>query len=172
MKFDINPMPIPLLLQVTAVSPTEINLRWENTNHLAEIDGFYVYYRVTTSAGDYTKTTVEGHDATNMTVSYLQPDTMYEFKVQSFSINAASEFSHIKSAKTLKLVTEAPVPEIRTESNNVGLHNVESARSSNMYAIIGGVLGGAILLAGLAAIGVVYKRKKSKQSRETSQDQG
>lgn len=169
MKFDKNPMPIPLLLQVTPVSSTEINLRWENTNSDADIEGFYVYHRATTSAGDYTKTTVEGRDATNMTISHLQPDSMYEFKVQSFSTIAASEFSHIKSAKTLKAVTESPV--IQVPDNNK-VNQVESARSSNMYAIIGGVLGGAILLAGLAAIGVVYKRKKTKQSRETSQDQG
>ena len=84
-------------------------------------------------------------------------------------MGGASEFSQILRQKTKKATTEAPVPQVLAENN---VNPVESARSSNMYAIVGGVLGGAILLAGLAAVGVAYKRSKSKQSRETSQDQG
>lgn len=162
-------MPIPLLTHTEALSPNQVFLMWQNTNRSADIDGFYVYHRSSTSAGDYMKTTVEGKSATNITIAHLQPDTAYEFKVQSFSVGAASEFSQILRQKTRKVVTEAPVPQVLAENN---VNPVESARSSNMYAIIGGVLGGAILLAGLTAVGVAYKRSKHKQSRESSQDQG
>ncbi|OXU22478.1 hypothetical protein TSAR_005968 [Trichomalopsis sarcophagae] len=167
--FESNTMPIPLLTHTEALSPNEVLLIWQNTNRSADIDGFYVYHRASTSAGDYIKTTVEGKNSTNITISHLQPDTTYEFKVQSFSVDAASEFSQILRQKTRKVVTEAPIPQVLAESK---VNPVESARSSNMYAIIGGVLGGAILLAALAGIGVAYKRSKHKQSRESSQDQG
>jgi hypothetical protein len=163
-------MPIPLLTHTEALSPNEVLLIWQNTNRSADIDGFYVYHRASTSAGDYIKTTVEGKSSSNITISHLQSDTAYEFKVQSFSVGAASEFSQILRQKTRKVVTEAPVPQVLAE--NKVKSPVESVRSSNMYAIIGGVLGGAILLAGLAAVGVAYKRSKHKQSRESSQDEG
>ncbi|XP_011504968.1 PREDICTED: interference hedgehog-like isoform X2 [Ceratosolen solmsi marchali] len=168
--FDSNTMPIPLLTHTEALSPNEVLLIWQNTNRSADIDGFYVYHRASTSAGDYIKTTVEGKISSNITISHLQSDTAYEFKVQSFSVGAASEFSQILRQKTRKVVTEAPVPQVLAE--NKVKSPVESVRSSNMYAIIGGVLGGAILLAGLAAVGVAYKRSKHKQSRESSQDEG
>lgn len=162
-------MPIPLLTHTEALNQNEVLLMWLNTNNSVDIDGFYVYHRASTSAGDYIKTTVEGKDASNITISHLQADTTYEFKVQSFSVTAASEFSRILRAKTKKAVTEAPIPQVLAENE---VNPVESVSNSNMYAIIGGVLGGIILLIGFAAIGVAYKRRKHKTSRETSQDQG
>lgn len=167
--FESNRMPIPLLTNTEALGPAEVLLIWQNLDRSADIDGFYVYHRASTSAGDYVKTTVEGKYATNITISHLQPDTMYEFKVQSFSVDAASEFSKILREKTKRAVTEAPVQQVLAENN---LNPVESARNSNIYAIIGGVLGGATLLGGLAAVAVAYKRSRHKQSRESSQEQG
>ncbi|XP_058801081.1 interference hedgehog-like isoform X2 [Phymastichus coffea] len=166
---NTNPLPIPLLTHTEALNQNQVILLWLNTNTSADIDGFYVYHRLSTSAGDYVKTTVEGKDANNITISHLQPDTTYEFKVQSFSVTAASEFSQIVRAKTKKAVTEPPIPQVMAENK---VDPVESVSDSNVYAIIGGVLGGAILLIGLTAIGVAYKRRKHKTSRETSQDQG
>ncbi|KAJ8684081.1 hypothetical protein QAD02_019873 [Eretmocerus hayati] len=168
--FERTMMPIPLLIRTEPLSQTEVQLIWRNSNSSADIDGFYVYHRASTYAGDYTKTTVEGKDATNITIGHLQPDTTYEFKLQSFSTASASEFSQICREKTFKAATEPPVQQILNESNSV--NSVVSAGSSNLYAIGGGVLGGTLLLTGLIAVGITYKRSKNKQSRESSQDQG
>lgn len=67
---------------------------------LVPVDGFYVYYRATTSAGDYIKATVEGQNARTYVITHLQPDTAYDIKVQSFTVGAASEFSSVVVQKT------------------------------------------------------------------------
>lgn len=174
--FERNKMPIPLLTNTEALGPQEVLLVWQNPDKSADIDGFYVYHRASTSAGDYIKTTVEGKDSFNITISHLQPDTTYEFKVQSFSVGAASEFSQILRQKTKKPVIEHNDHDNRNDhGSNLTLDSrVRPAddRNANMYAIIGGVLGGLTLLGGLAAVAVVYKRTKHKQSRESSQSEG
>lgn len=169
-SINSDKMPIPLFTNTESLSPHRILLIWTNPDRSANIDGFYVYHRASTSAGDYLKTTVEGKNATRIVISHLLPDTTYEFKVQSFSVDAASEFSKILREKTKKLpVPEVPVQQVKVENEQ---KPVETPRNSNMYAIVGGVLGGAILLGGLAAITVAYKKRKFKQSRDSSQDQG
>ncbi|XP_015605655.1 interference hedgehog isoform X2 [Cephus cinctus] len=166
---ESNKMPIPLLTNTEALSPHEVLLIWQSPKNCVDVEGFYVYHRASTSAGDYMKTTVEGRNAGNITISHLNPDTTYEFKVQSFSVDAASEFSQILRQKTKKAVVEPPVQQVLAENNQ---KPVESEKNASMYAIIGGVLGGAIVLGGLAGIAVIYKRRKRKPSRESSQSQG
>ncbi|XP_053982744.1 interference hedgehog-like isoform X1 [Hylaeus volcanicus] len=169
-------MPIPLLTNTEALGPQQVLLVWQNPDHTANIDGFYVYHRASTSAGDYIKTTVEGKNSCNITISHLQPDTTYEFKVQSFSVDAASEFSQILRQKTKKQMIESNDHDNRKDhGSNITLDSrvgPADDRNANMYAIIGGVLGGSTLLGGLIAVAVVYKRTKRKQSRESSQSEG
>ena len=64
------------------------------------MDGFYVYYRASTTAGDYIKATAEGQNTRSFLISHLAPDTHYDIKMQSFTVRAASDFSAIISAKT------------------------------------------------------------------------
>lgn len=175
--FESNKMPIPLLTNTEALGPQEVLLIWQNPDKSANIDGFYVYHRASTSAGDYIKTTVEGKNSYNITIAHLQPDTTYEFKVQSFSVDAASEFSQILRQKTKKPMVEHNDHDNNRDDRGSNLtldSRMKPAddRNGNMYAIIGGVLGGLTLLGGLAAVAVVYKRTKHKQSRESSQSDG
>jgi len=64
------------------------------------IEGFYVYYRTTSSAGDYIKATVEGEQTRQYIITHLLPDTSYDIKLQSFTVGAASDFSLIRTHKT------------------------------------------------------------------------
>lgn len=66
-----------------------------------EVEGFYIYYRLTQSAGDYLKVTVAGSNTRSHTVTYLLPDTSYDIKMQCFNVAGASEFSNICTHKTL-----------------------------------------------------------------------
>uniref|UniRef100_A0A0C9QTS6 Interference hedgehog n=1 Tax=Fopius arisanus TaxID=64838 RepID=A0A0C9QTS6_9HYME len=168
--FESNKMPIPLLTNTEALGPDRVLLIWQNPDRSVDIDGFYVNHRASTTAGDYIKTTVEGKNSTNITISYLQPDTTYEFKVQSFSVGAASEFSKIIREKTLKAVTEPPRVETAVPDNVP--KSTGNGQSGSLYAIIGGALGGAALLGVMGAIVVVYKRSSIKQNRDASQNQG
>lgn len=170
--FESNRMPIPLLTHTEPLSSSEVLLMWQNPDKTQNVDGFYIYYRASTSAGDYVKTTVEGKDSTNITISHLQPESTYEFKIQSFSVDAASEFSQILRAKTKKSVTPAEIPIEHLQPENE-VNQIESvSKNSNVYITIGGICGGLILVCGLGVIGLAYKKKKQKQSRDSSQDQG
>ncbi|KAG5327502.1 IHOG protein, partial [Pseudoatta argentina] len=163
-------MPIPLLTRIEALGPHEMLLLWQNPNRSAKIDGFYIYHRASTSAGEYLKTTVEGKDASNMTISHLLPDTPYEFKIQSFSVDAASEFSQILRHKTEKLVVEHPVQQVVAENK---LRPNENNKNVSIHAIIGGVFGASVILVALAfAARFLYKRAKYKQSQESQSEAG
>jgi len=104
-----------------------------------------------------------------MTISHLQPDTTYEFKVQSFSVDAASEFSQILRQKTKKLIVEHPVQQVVAENK---LRPSESNKNVSIHVIIGGVFGASLILVALAfAARFLYKRAKYKQNQE-SQNEG
>lgn len=166
---ESNKMPIPLLTNTEALGPHQVLLIWQNPDKSVKIDGFYIYHRASTTAGEYLKTTVEGKDAYNMTISHLQSETVYEFKIQSFSVDAASEFSHILRQKTGKSVEEHPVQQVIAENK---LRPSESNKNVSIQVIIGGVFGGAVILAALAFVaGCLYKRAKYKQNQE-SQSEG
>jgi len=66
----------------------------------APVEGFYVYYLSTSSAADYFKETVEGPSLRFHTVTHLDPDKSYDFKVQAFNTYAASDFTEILTHKT------------------------------------------------------------------------
>lgn len=68
---------------------------------LAPVDGFYVYYRMTSSAGDYVKATIEGENTRAFIITHLLPDNAYDIKLQAFTVGAASDFSAILTHKTL-----------------------------------------------------------------------
>ncbi|XP_011865630.1 PREDICTED: interference hedgehog-like isoform X3 [Vollenhovia emeryi] len=166
---ESNKMPIPLLTNTEALGPHQVLLVWQNPDGSAKIDGFYIYHRASTSAGEYYKTTVEGKSAFNMTISHLLPDTTYEFKVQSFSIDAASEFSQILRQKTKKPIVEHPVEQVVAENK---LRPSESNKNVSIHVIVGGVFGASLILIALAfAARFLYKRAKYKQSQE-SQSEG
>ncbi|XP_050453372.1 interference hedgehog-like isoform X1 [Cataglyphis hispanica] len=166
---ESNRMPIPLLTNTEALGPHQVLLVWQNPDKSAKIDGFYIYHRASTTAGEYLKTTVEGKDAYNMTISHLQSETVYEFKIQSFSVDAASEFSHILRQKTGKSIEEHPVQQVIAENK---LRPSESNKNVSIQIIIGGVFGGAVILVALAFVaGCLYKRAKYKQNQE-SQSEG
>jgi hypothetical protein len=50
------------------------------------LEGFFIYYRSTTSAGDYTKVTVLGGNTRTHIVTHLLPETHYDLKMQSFNM--------------------------------------------------------------------------------------
>lgn len=160
-------MPIPMLTNTKELGPHQVLLIWENPDKSASIDGFYIYHRASTSAGDYLKTTVEGKDAYNMTISHLQPDTTYEFKVQSFSVDAASEFSEILRQKTKKIIVEHPVEQVVAENK---VKPSETNMSVSVYVIIAIVFVASVFVG--IVVTIIYKKVKYKQSRGPSQNEG
>lgn len=91
----------PQIIHTEAASPSAITLQWEYEElDSVPIEGFFIYYRATHSAGDYLKITVLGSNTHSHIISHLLPDTSYDVKMQSFNIAGTSEFSNIYTCKT------------------------------------------------------------------------
>lgn len=95
-------LPIPNDMQIVPVSETEVTVRWsipEPYQH--NFGGFYISYRPTTSADEYSIVSAEGPHKRHILIKHLEPGTNYEFKIQSFSSLTASEFSSIVMGRTM-----------------------------------------------------------------------
>lgn len=91
----------PNLTSVTAISQTAVVLHWLFPEHpTSPVDGFYAYYRPASTAGEYSKATVDGMKRRQFRIDNLEPGTAYEFKLQSFTASAASDFLAILTGKT------------------------------------------------------------------------
>jgi hypothetical protein len=92
----------PNLTRVEAISETAVVLHWLFPSRpTSPVDGFYAYYRKASTAGEYMKATVDGMQTRHFKIDHLEPGTAYEFKLQSFTASAASDFLAIITGKTL-----------------------------------------------------------------------
>lgn len=95
-------LPAPNLTRVEPISETSIVLHWTLPEHnQIDVDGFYAYFRPASTAGEYMKATIDGMEKRNFQIDDLEPGTAYEFKLQSFTSSAASDFMAIITGKTL-----------------------------------------------------------------------
>lgn len=95
-------LPAPNLTRVEPISETAVILHWTLSEHnQIDVDGFYAYYRSVTNAGEFMKATVDGMDKRSFEINDLEPGTTYEFKLQSYTSSAASEFLGTITGKTL-----------------------------------------------------------------------
>ncbi|XP_055632499.1 interference hedgehog-like isoform X2 [Toxorhynchites rutilus septentrionalis] len=143
-----NHLLAPTLTRIESASQHAIVLHWQFPQHLPHpIDGFYAYYRPATTAGEYSKATVDTPTARHFKIDHLEPGTAYEFKLQSFTAAAASDFSAILTGKTLKPPTPAPViPSVVAASES---ENGTGEVPNYVYMGVGGfvlILGGIVLL--------------------------
>lgn len=135
----------PTLLSAKAVNTTSILLEWEYRNAvLVPVQGFYVYYRATSTAGDYTKAIVEGNNARMFFVTHLSPDTSYDIKLQSFTVHEASNFSSILTHKTFgELKTSTDTPKRTDSTADNGTNNSTSSTIGgvkSLYVLLGAVI--------------------------------
>lgn len=125
------------------------------------IDGYYVNYIPADSASDYMKATVEGEAVRSYVIRHLQPDTVYDIKLRSFTTKSGSEFSPIMKAKTLPKEVSTAAP-----TNTSVKPSGTSSEQTQMYIIMGaGVVGLALLL---SVIILMIVCRKWKQRKDTS----
>lgn len=95
-------LPAPNLTSVEPISENSVVLHWVLPEHnQTPFDGFYAHYRPASTAGEYSKATVDGMDRRSFRIDNLEPGTAYEFKLQSYTSSAASDFMAIITGKTL-----------------------------------------------------------------------
>lgn len=157
----------PIIIHAEAISPSAINISW----HYVDMDslpikGFFVHYRATTTAGDFTKVSVNDPFSRDHIISYLLPDTFYEIKMQSFNEAGASTFSNTYKEKT-KSSKNTDGSEDGTEAE-VEYPTVSDTQTSSqlLYVILGTVFG--ILVISLVAFVVYCNRKQRRNRREAA----
>lgn len=148
---------VPVLTRAVAMSPTTIQLDWSwSSGGEVEAEGFYVYYRAVVSAGVYEKVTAAGN-ARSLLLDHLAPDTGYHIKLQAYTAQAASDFSTIMTAKTLR-------PAVGAISNTSAAPRPDtpSAKAPGGGALVtaGGALGAAILLGLLVTALLLCRRAR------------
>lgn len=95
-------LPVPNDIQISPVSETEVTVRWSIPElYQHNFGGFYISYRPTTSADEYSIVSAEGPHKRHILIKHLEPGMSYEFKIQSFTSLTASEFSAIVMGRTL-----------------------------------------------------------------------
>ncbi|XP_039497351.1 interference hedgehog isoform X1 [Drosophila santomea] len=134
-------LPVPELRVVETLSESALVLHWSSPDN-EDIDGYYVYYRPADSAAEYLKATVDGARSRSFKMDLLRPGTAYEFKLQSFNSDAASEFSAIRQARTRK-AHEQPAS---SSSTPVPANKTVDQHQNSVYPVIAGAAGGGILL--------------------------
>ncbi|KAJ8912662.1 hypothetical protein NQ315_012738 [Exocentrus adspersus] len=158
LDFDIkNPLPVPLITHTEPVNASSTKIYWEySKSDNVSVDGFYISYMSASTAGDYMKATVDGEDIREYVITHLQPDAIYDVKLQSFNSEFASEFSPIMKAKTgTNLSPTTPPPIVASEPKNAGF--------GNLYVIVGSVVIGCILLiCGVVILFICRKWKRNK----------
>ncbi|KAH7951919.1 hypothetical protein HPB52_015407 [Rhipicephalus sanguineus] len=154
----------PIIRRVKAESSTAITLSWEYSDlDAVDVEGFYIYYRLTQSAGDYLKITVAGSNTRSYTVSYLLPDTSYDIKMQCFNVAGASEFSNICTHKTLALPSMGekkvtPVPDLLESSG--------SGDKDLLYIVLGAIAGVLVLVVAVFVVLFILRHRHKRQTCE------
>uniref|UniRef100_A0A1B6CKP4 Interference hedgehog n=1 Tax=Clastoptera arizonana TaxID=38151 RepID=A0A1B6CKP4_9HEMI len=155
-----SPVYTPSLTLARGISPSAIEIQWEYLNSvLVPVDGFYVYYRATSSAGEYVKATVEGEKKRIFKIAHLLPDTAYDIKLQAFTVKAASDFSTILTAKTLKEINVTTVAPSVTNK-----YDKEPPDNRELYLIAGAVAGGVALTILLLTALCVCRHRSSEET--------
>ncbi|XP_050304096.1 brother of CDO-like isoform X2 [Anthonomus grandis grandis] len=166
-----NPLPTCLITSVQTLNHTAIQIYWECPPSNVTVDGFYINYIVATTAGDdYMIVTVEDGNTRTYVVNYLQPDTQYDIKLQSFNSKLAGEFSPFMKGKTGPVPASPTVTTSATISNtkNAGRESIATSDNSIYIIIAGAVIGCALVVTGVILLFVCRKwqRKKLSGSRD------
>lgn len=165
----LAPLAVPELDRIEEYSQTAVVLHWRLPDAADEqlISGYYAYYRPSASAGEYLKATIDGARSRSFQISSLEPGTFYEFKLQSFSAVAASEFSALKQGRTQKpKATTTPQPAVHPMDTTTPGHN----ETFNMSPLLTGTIGGGALLV-LLVVSACLCLCRRRSSRSSGQQQ-
>ncbi|XP_037051243.1 interference hedgehog isoform X1 [Bradysia coprophila] len=155
----------PNLTRVEAISETAIVLHWLFPSRpTSPVDGFYAYYRKASTAGEYMKATVDGMQTRHFKIDHLEPGTAYEFKLQSFTASAASDFLAIITGKTLKPSTPPPLTDTSENETTV------NTSKSYLPLIAGGTGGGSLLLFATILACVCMKRRNADRDDDANEN--
>ncbi|EDV31601.1 uncharacterized protein Dana_GF14467 [Drosophila ananassae] len=169
----LDPMPVPEMLEIDEYSETAVVLHWRLDSDADEqlITGYYAYYRPSSSAGEYFKATIEGASSRSFTIGNLEAGTVYEFKLQSFSAESASEFSALKQGRTQRPMvstTEEATLQTGVRDTTTPSHNETFSMSPIVTGTIGG--GAVLILFVVTTCLCMWRRRNSRAHRGGGQN--
>lgn len=174
----------PVIEIAEAVSQSAVMIQWSYPDlDSIPVEGFFIYYRSTTSAGDYTKVTVLGSNTRSHIVTHLLPETHYDLKMQAFNMQGTSEFSRILTARTQGSTIYTPSNKRGGHgfgrdgdvNNNLAPLDVVSSDTSvsndTLYVVVGSVMGGlTVLVVLLVALYHCRQRSGEREHHGRSED--
>ncbi|KAF4523870.1 hypothetical protein B566_EDAN010188 [Ephemera danica] len=172
-----RPLYPPNLIRANGVSPSAIEIEWEYSEVPSiPVEGFFIHYRATTMAGDYSKVTVLGENTRTFLITHLLPDNSYDIKMQTFNSAGTSDFSSIRSSRTqyMPATTESghggsDSPPVSEGGLNIPMSN--EGGSQHLTMVVGTVLGGLALLLLLLSVGVYLCRQTVSRTAAADHDQ-
>jgi hypothetical protein len=172
---DLMPLNAPEIVDTKSSAFDSIEIKWtydSGGEKTTEMIGFYIFYRSTTSAGDFLKITLIGSDIRSHVLKHLEAATTYDIKIQSFQIGGTSKFSSLRTAKTLGKDGVAPtgaVDNTKTGPNfdNGNNHSFSLPKSFPLYGIVAVIVSAVVILVALPCLICFLRRKCRSQSPPT-----
>ncbi|XP_037873115.1 interference hedgehog isoform X1 [Bombyx mori] len=156
----------PVLTKVEATSPHSLQSDWTwSRGDGAETEGFYLCVRAVSSAGAYECVRAPA-SARSLELHHFSPDTQYELKLRAYTLQAPSEFSAIKVAKTQKL-SNAPTSTSPAPVSEAGATGAGGAGGAGVA--LGAALGaGGVLVAALFAALMCRRARRLPKHKENA----
>jgi len=157
-----RPSLIPHISNVLQLGETSLSIQWTVPEAINEkVEGYFIHYRESTSAGPYHKITIFGEATHSHIIDHLKPGAQYEIKVRAFNLAGPGPFSIIRYQKTL------PRKKRKHRKNKTALQKHEKPKVEDkdvtLYLIIGVSLGVVTILLITACSVVTYvQRQKSR----------
>lgn len=170
------PTVIPQIKYILPLSPTSLSVQWilaENATVNNDIEGYFINFRESSSAGKYNHLTIFGAETHNHILDNLKPGEPYDIKVRAFNLNGAGPFSKVRYGRTISKKKKE-----KKKKSNLKLEEDKSVESNEkkvedeeakLYLIIGVSLGGVcITLITICSIITYIQRQKSKKKFSSS----
>merc|ERR1719195_2494357 len=137
-------------------SDTALSVQWilaENATIHDNIEGYFINFRKSSSAGPYSHLTIFGAGTHSHILDNLLPGESYDIKVRAFNLNGAGPFSKVrfartngqralKSSKSPKKLKSKSVAKTKDKAGDGDIGDSEA----RLYLIIGASLGAVCLL--------------------------
>ena len=102
-KLQSPPKVIPLVSKILNISDTSLSINWvlpENATTKEDVIGYFILFRESSTAGDYSHLTIFGEGTHSHILDNLKPGTSYDIKVQAFNMNGGGHYSKVQYGRT------------------------------------------------------------------------
>ena len=169
-RLQAPPRAIPMVTDILTISDNSLSINWklpENATTRDKITGYFILFRESTSAGNYSHLTILGEGTHSHILDNLKPGTQYDIKVQAFNLNGAGHYSKMQPGRTNKKKRKNRG---RKKLKLLGLERKKDEvedEDATLYLVIGTSLG-LVCVVGLTACSVFTCLKRRRGTSKFS----